>query len=329
LYKWGERWALASSNAYDVSTMVWSGTKTYVEIFSDLINRLYPKFAEETGMVVIGENRKLLDFSNLDSSKCYTIGFRHHEFHPILVDPEGMWQIQHVLLSSPFEVCEMIPLPCIPVQESVPMTYDSLAELKMSMVDATENALAFIKQGGEVAVKPTSYAGAASAVASAMLSPNAELNYGWILRAKTEEACAYHSIVVESGFMAKVRQLHYELPSKITRHDRSIAKESNIMMTVMTGTHLQYLNMHPEHVDIVANYIEYTEQIVHGVVAKLTNIRAKTIPVLSTSFAKMCYELAKHIDANLKIKNSNIDIIRDWVIIPEHAQFFALAYLKK
>jgi len=110
LYSWihpinGVMWSMASNNGYDVSSYKWMGKLTYAEIFYDLINRLYPEFKELTGMDILyiahkTEIKTLLTFTNLDTKYCYSMGFRHHNFHPMKIDPEKVWQVQYVDLSE-------------------------------------------------------------------------------------------------------------------------------------------------------------------------------------------------------------------------------------
>ena len=103
LYNWdhadlGNIWSLASRNGYDVSTLKWSGPKTYSEIVMELFARLYPEFVQQTGMTI--NANKLLAFENLDKNFCYTFLFRHHDFQPLIADPEGIWQVQSVNLKT-------------------------------------------------------------------------------------------------------------------------------------------------------------------------------------------------------------------------------------
>jgi broad specificity phosphatase PhoE len=110
LYSWihptnGLMWSMASNNGYDVSSFKWMGKMTYAEIFYDLVNRLYPEFKEITGLNILyiphgGVIKTILTFTNLDTNYCYTMGFRHHNFHPMKIDPEKIWQVQYSDLSS-------------------------------------------------------------------------------------------------------------------------------------------------------------------------------------------------------------------------------------
>ena len=64
------------------------------------------------GLLCVDDVR--LDFLTLDRGRCYTIGFRHPNFHPMAADPPGVWNIQSVKLAS--GVARAASLPGIPCQ---------------------------------------------------------------------------------------------------------------------------------------------------------------------------------------------------------------------
>lgn len=70
-------WRLSSSNGYDVTDMRWLGSRTYMEAIVELA-KLHPLFS----------------FERLNRSCSYTIGFRHHDFHPLQCDGPKLWFIQ-------------------------------------------------------------------------------------------------------------------------------------------------------------------------------------------------------------------------------------------
>jgi hypothetical protein len=100
LYMWnhpqhGKVWGMASNNGYDVSSLYWMGPMTYAEVFYDLAMRRYPEFVSQTGMGIARTGKSTrLTFTKLDPGFSYTVGFRHHNFHPVVEDPERMWSIQ-------------------------------------------------------------------------------------------------------------------------------------------------------------------------------------------------------------------------------------------
>jgi hypothetical protein len=68
---------LSSSNGYDVTDMRWLGSRTYMEAIVELA-KLHPLFS----------------FDRLNRDCSYTIGFRHHDFHPLQCDGPKLWFIQ-------------------------------------------------------------------------------------------------------------------------------------------------------------------------------------------------------------------------------------------
>jgi hypothetical protein len=93
-----KKWCISSCNGYDVSQYYWMGTLTYAEIIYDLIERLHPEIIDKLGISL--SNSDTIYFDKLDQSYSYTIGFRHHNFHPLIKDPEVIWNIQHVNLRT-------------------------------------------------------------------------------------------------------------------------------------------------------------------------------------------------------------------------------------
>ena len=103
LYSWthperGLVWCLASTNGYNVSRLKWMGDSTYGLLAE------YPTFSAAAALglshgLLCADNVRL-DFKHLDRGRCYTIGFRHPNFHPMTADPSGVWNIQTVDLTT-------------------------------------------------------------------------------------------------------------------------------------------------------------------------------------------------------------------------------------
>ena len=68
------------------------GDETYAEVLFELLAKS-PTFLAATGLrlrrsfICVDDVR--LDFQTLDRGRCYTIGFRHPNFHPMAADPPG------------------------------------------------------------------------------------------------------------------------------------------------------------------------------------------------------------------------------------------------
>lgn len=94
IYHWnhptkGGIWCIASSQGHDVSPVFWMGPECYAEILYRMLDK------EKLGMKLIRDHLEegdcRLTFDKLDKSYSYTIGFRNHNFHPLLTDPEKIW----------------------------------------------------------------------------------------------------------------------------------------------------------------------------------------------------------------------------------------------
>ena len=64
------------------------------------------------GLLCVDDVR--LDFQTLERRRYYTIGFRHPNFHPMVAEPPGVWNIQSIELAS--GVATATGLPGIPRQ---------------------------------------------------------------------------------------------------------------------------------------------------------------------------------------------------------------------
>ena len=108
LYAWehprkGRVWCISSTNGYDVSHLKWMGRKTYAEILHEVLGR-HEAFVRETKMALkrdhLCEGDVRLDFEELDPAACYTVGFRHENFHPLTSDPPAVWNVQTTRLAG-------------------------------------------------------------------------------------------------------------------------------------------------------------------------------------------------------------------------------------
>ena len=86
-----------------MSNLKWGDDETYAEVRFELLAKS-PTFLAATGLslrrglLCVDDVR--LDFETLDRGRSYTIGFRHPNFHPMVADPPGVWNIQSVDLAS-------------------------------------------------------------------------------------------------------------------------------------------------------------------------------------------------------------------------------------
>ena len=86
-------WAIATSRGFDVSGYRWMGGETYAEILLRLL--------QAAGAPVLPElHEGKLVFQGLGATRCYSLCFRCHSFHPLLCDPEGVWNVQSASLTG-------------------------------------------------------------------------------------------------------------------------------------------------------------------------------------------------------------------------------------
>ena len=120
-------WGIATCNGYDVSTLKWMGPLAYAEVFRRGVEQ-YPEFISRVGLKLVDDHQgqgRFLYCADLDRTKCYTVGFRHHDFHPMRWDPMRMWQIQYTIIAGKTPAMQIVysndggGLPGIPWQETV------------------------------------------------------------------------------------------------------------------------------------------------------------------------------------------------------------------
>jgi hypothetical protein len=83
LYNYQSNWVLSSSNAYDVTNMQWISGITYDAALAELASQ-FPEFKLES----------------LSTTRCYTIGMRHHSMQPLTADTQKVWFISDCDLAS-------------------------------------------------------------------------------------------------------------------------------------------------------------------------------------------------------------------------------------
>lgn len=88
-YHYNGKWCISTTMGWDVSTYRWFGERTYAELIYELLSES-PEFVAATKLEFTPSGL-LLD---LRTDRCYTFAFRHHEFHPIRSDPQGIWCLQ-------------------------------------------------------------------------------------------------------------------------------------------------------------------------------------------------------------------------------------------
>lgn len=341
LYCWdhptdGPAWALASSNGYDVSSLCWIGPLTYAAVFHDIAQRLYPAFVAETGMTLEAraDGTTRLNFTKLDRTRCYTVGFRHHNFHPMRADPERMWQIQSTDLSG--AVPQVVfsgngrGLPGIPDQHVYADGFLgaelTLEGLRTAGSTALTQAAAHTAQFASGAPLP--------GLANSPALP-AELNYGYILRSRDPARTKGHSdLLIETPLLGRIRKIVYERAPRSVRDNLTAADrlEYNAMRAFLTATERSdFLALYPDWAARFQAYEEFVNNVIHLVIHAIRQramAPASREPALKSPTGQVARALLEHICRFEKLTAFHKDtesIVRDYVVNPEYAFLFLRA----
>lgn len=321
-------WALASSNGYDVSTLKWMGPYPYAEIFYRVAEQ-YPDFISQVKMTIIGgkgEPGPFLHCDNLDRTKCYSVGFRHHNFHPMTWDPMRMWQIQYTTIGDDVLTTyndDEGGLPGIPWQSTVsPSTLTEDGQpIPLTLERLRELCLPAIRDAKRLA---------AEATAVAAQKPN----YGFILRSKDPTITGEHSdFLVESPLLRKIRRILYQRPSRAIRNDlnHEVRLEYNIIRTFLTAVEREdCVALFPGWKAKFNAYEEFVSNVVHNIIhmhrqAAMGSASREPVPKSPTTVVAKA--LLAHITRYESLGAFHRDtesIIRDYVTNPE----YALLYLR-
>jgi len=346
LYSWqhpvdGAVWALASSNGYDVSSLCWIGQLTYAEVFYDITSRLYPAFGAATGMSLERkeDGTTRLRFTSLDASRCYTVGFRHHNFHPLAADPERMWQIQCTDLSGATPtVVYSGGLPAIPEQSlcadlAALASEAALAAGKPSDTPLTVEGLRAL--GRDAFSRATAFIAGRAGSAPAAAALPAELNYGYILRSRDPSRTGEHSdILVETPLLERVRKFVYERAPRTVRDELTSADrlEYNAMRAYLTASErLDFLALYPNWVPRFQAFEEFVNNVVHLVIHAIRQramAPASREPAMKSATGQVARALLDHIcryESLTAFHKDTESIVRDYVVNPEYAFLFLRA----
>lgn len=364
LYAWdhpveGHVWCLASSNGYDVSSLKWMGPLTYAEVFADLANRLYPDFVKASGMSLVvppGGGTTRLAFKTLDTSKCYTIGLRHHNFHPLREDPERMWQIQHAILGddSPILCYGVGGLPGIPLQKKFTSCPRTVAELLQRTHGALERAKAQIAAQHRKSNENPTHGDAPERTNEANLraqkteTPTTgevpsnkgadlpQLCYGFILRSTDVSRTGSQSdVLVESDLLKIVRRLAYDKAPRQFRDQLTCLTrlEYNAIRASLTPEDRKtFLALFPAwkarfhaYDTFIRNVIKQT---IHHLRVKSMLLEAPKASPASTKTELIAQEMAAHILHSDPVQPFSQDVdkvVADYVMDPRYTSWYLLA----
>lgn len=250
-YEPQQKWCMSSTNGYDVSNHTWMGPRTY----SETLHLILQKYN--------------FNFKNLNKSHCYCIGFRHHEFHPLLKDPQCAWIVQVCNVSDANTAAPRITLVSdeigLPVQRPVvATTRDVFPAEDRSLIDYFKS----IENAGEP-----------------------HIHYGFVLRAADD------NILVESKLLQRIRQIMYNIPYDKKKSSAGISSENRLNYVVLRAYLSKrdrnlFLNLFPQFIGKFKHYDSVFSKLANRIIAL---IRDKT----STSDSSL-EDLAKKMTQNIE-----------------------------
>lgn len=302
LYYWGNRWNIASSNGYDVSSYYWIGDLTYAEVLYDLFSRLYPESIDKNGITLV--DNFLLDF-NLDTNFCYTIGFRHHNFHPLLLDPECVWNIQHVNLLTK-EVIYENGLLGIPNQINI----DQSTECIKSVDQLT--SINKLSVNNAVKINPS-------------------FNYGFILKSRDPSITKqFSSVLIESPLLRKIKNHIYDYPSNLLNQ---FINNKNRLEYVIIKNYFNkqekndIIQLYPQFNNVYTSLSKCINDTINCIITIMKNKQANTNDQLNYKpcIITLSYALLKHISKHEALDPFNKDIesiLKDYITNIEYIILF-------
>jgi hypothetical protein len=317
LYRWKDHWALASSNAYDISRLRRTGPLTFAEAFADVVTRLCPAFVAATGFHLRADGR--VGFERLPEDRCYTVGFRHHLLHPLRSDPERVWQVQTTFLR------EGPPRTVLPQAGADPAWEAAgLPGVPWQAVLAPEALLG----GGASVGALRARGGGALARALGGRPPD----YGVILRsrdlARTRGAS---DLLLGTDLLDRVRWLAYTDPPARKPGDLcpDTRAERCALRAFLTATDRgEFLALFPQWAARFQAFQDLTDAIVKQVIHAARQeamAPASEAPPLKSPLSKVARALLAHFQSQEKLTafhQKTESIVRDHVLNPEYEPIF-------
>jgi hypothetical protein len=200
LYYQGQ-WFISSANGYDVSEYKWLSDKTTYR---------------QAIMSLLGDK-----LETMDKTHSYTICFRHHDFHPFLVDPAGIWLIQEYDVVNNM----VVESPTLNIPRQLPITITA-AEITYRCANARQ---AYLATGA--------------------------IDYGYILRG---DCGSQSNILIESNLLSAIRLSMYNLP-KGANSPRFTSPQERLTYMVMSAflnkiTKKYFLKLFPQFGDQFKSY---------------------------------------------------------------------------
>ena len=266
------------------------------------------------GLLCVDDVR--LGFQTLDRGRCYTIGFRHPNFHPMAADPLGVWNIQSVDLAS--GIATAAGLPGIPRQAAY--NREDLVSLVGSQ-DVRRRGIR-VEDLELISRRALDGAKAASAgkpvprlLASREWVFNTWFIYGFILGSRRPEVCP--DVLYASPLLHRVHQLIYSRspPQQV----QSARYQYNSLRAFLSPSdRSDFLELFPEFAPCFAMYERFVSNVVDFLINPAEIKNGQEGVIAQTILARI-----KRTERIFSISNkSQRDIVYDFVVCPEHVVLY-------
>lgn len=278
-------WRLSSTNGFDVTDYCWMSGITYFNAIMKIAER-YPQFS----------------LARLNKSCSYTIGFRHHDFHPMRSDPEKLWFIQSCnlivlnnLLVTPLSASQFLDSSAsktstqaqpmliinnncdigIPIQRPLLFNTDDGVAIMAMLQQYNDNSLDTFMRGakGDFINEP---------------------HYGYFLRPKAHRLDLY-DIMFESKVLNLLRKTMYNFPKKRALGDGELTASTRVEYAILRaylGINIRYpfITLFPQYESTYKRYDDLFNKIASRIIQIISKRNDKKhtdnrIETLAQSFA--------------------------------------------
>lgn len=206
IYHYGGSWCISTANGYEVNDYRWMGSKSYIEAMMEAMSGIDRKILKDS-IPTPAEA-----FKNLNEENCYTMGFRHPDFHPFVADAPGVWMIQAFNRNTG----EIVDTAHTEIPPQIEVSAESI--VKRAEYPGKDDRDYYRRVFAEIShMNKSAYDVFRSSNSNARKRLNTiessfNINYGFILRGPFSVCGKYSNIALESALYAKIRQFIYNQP---------------------------------------------------------------------------------------------------------------------
>jgi len=316
-------WTLSTANGYDVGSLKWMSNITYMDALKESIDATNGDFESFIG--------------SLDKTNCYTIGFSHSAYQPLVKKPTA-WFISAISL---FAINNLLQegLPavfyidndtCLPGQTEINL-YDEFIGGSSDGANggSSDGANEDNKEGSNVLTKEQKaaiYQQMCDNCANALTKYTKNLSsddifYGYIMRSDNHK---YPDILMESTLLNFLRRSLYNLPRKREVDETNITSDNRSKYIALRAflnpsTKYSFITIFPQYQSYYDSFNKEMGKIIKEVISELTerniNKKSKTSREIVDSIANKVEE------AGISIKDEEItNIVMDFVRDPMYLE---------